>query len=225
MSTLEERIEQCTRVLQHVAQSHRPARVASSLGPEDMVLTDLVYRSNLALDVFTLDTGRLPEATQRLLAQIQETYGRAPRVYFPQAQDVEAFVSTYGINGFYHSIEARRACCGARKVVSLRRALAGAQAWVTGLRREQSPTRETLAEHAWDEEFGLVKYNPLLDWSRAQVWDYLKRFRVPVNALHDQGFASIGCSPCTRAIGADEPERAGRWWWEHPTTKECGLHR
>ncbi len=225
MSTLEERIKQCLQVLEQVAQTHTPALLASSLGAEDMVLTDLIYRSRLALEVFTLDTGRLPEATQRLLAQVQETYGRAPRVYFPQAQDVEVFVSTYGINGFYHSVEARRACCGARKVVSLRRALQGAQAWVTGLRREQSPTRETLQERAWDAEFGLWKYNPLLDWSREQVWEYLKRFRVPVNALHDQGFASIGCSPCTRAIGPDEPERAGRWWWEHPATKECGLHQ
>ncbi len=225
MNTLDALITHTTQVLHQVAQAHAPALLASSLGAEDMVLTDMIYRSDIALEIFTLDTGRLPEATQRLLAQVHDTYGRAPRVYFPQSQDVEAYVSTYGINGFYHSVEARRACCGARKVVSLRRALEGAQAWVTGLRREQSPTRGALEERSWDEEYGLVKYNPLLDWTRAQVWAYLKRFRVPVNALHDQGFASIGCSPCTRAIGPEEPERAGRWWWEHPATKECGLHR
>ncbi|MDE2624428.1 MAG: phosphoadenylyl-sulfate reductase [Betaproteobacteria bacterium] len=222
--TLDARIEETLLLLQRAAAEFQPLALASSLGAEDMVLTDLIFRNQLPVTVFTLDTGRLPEPTQRLMARVREHYGQPIRIYFPEAADVEQFVAQHGVNGFYEGIAQRRACCGIRKVAPLRRALAGQKAWITGLRRDQSPTRTALAVQAWDEEHGLTKFSPLADWSQEEVWTYLRAHHVPYNALHDQGYASIGCSPCTRAIQAGEDERAGRWWWEHPETKECGLH-
>lgn len=218
------RVQETLALLQRAARDFQPIALASSLGAEDMVLTDLIFRNHLPVDIFTLDTGRLPEPTQRLLARVQETYGQTIRVFFPESVAVEALVAKHGVNGFYHSIEARQACCAVRKVAPLKRALAGRRAWLTGLRRDQSPTRAALALEAWDADHGLVKFSPLAEWTREDVWAYLNTHHVPYNALHDQGFASIGCSPCTRAIQAGEDERAGRWWWEHPETKECGLH-
>ncbi|MDE2132376.1 MAG: phosphoadenylyl-sulfate reductase [Betaproteobacteria bacterium] len=222
--TLDARIEETLLLLQRAVAEFQPLALASSLGAEDMVLTDLIFRNQLPVTVFTLDTGRLPEPTQRLMARVREHYGQPIRIYFPEAADVEQFVAQHGVNGFYEGIAQRRACCGIRKVAPLRRALAGQKAWITGLRRDQSPTRTALAVQAWDEEHGLTKFSPLADWSQEEVWSYLRAHHVPYNALHDQGYASIGCSPCTRAIQAGEDERAGRWWWEHPETKECGLH-
>ncbi len=198
--------------------------MASSLGAEDMVLTDLIFRAGMPIQIFTLDTGRLHEQTLRVLARVRETYGRAVRVYFPEAAGVETLVAEQGINGFYESIDARKACCKVRKVLPLRRALAGRKAWITGLRREQSPTRAELALEAWDADFAIAKWSPLADWTESEVWAYLRANKVPYNALHDQGFLSIGCAPCTRAVQPGEDARAGRWWWEHPETKECGLH-
>ena len=198
--------------------------LASSLGAEDMVITDLICRKNLPIRIFTLDTGRLPEATYRLLDRVFEHYGRRIEVFWPALEDVEKLVREQGVNGFYHALAARRACCGARKVKPLARALSGQQGWITGLRRDQSPTRSDLVAETWDEGHGLVKYSPLLDWSREEVWAVLKEYRVPYNALHDQGYASIGCAPCTRAVQPGEDERAGRWWWESSDSKECGLH-
>ena len=198
--------------------------MASSLGAEDMVLTDLILRGDLPIQIFTLDTGRLHEQTLRVLARTRETYGRAIRVFFPAAPDVETLVATQGINGFYDSVDARKACCRARKVLPLQRALAGRQAWITGLRREQSPTRAELQAAGWDADHGIAKWSPLADWTDAEIWAYLRSHKVPYNALHDQGFLSIGCAPCTRAVQPGEDARAGRWWWEHPETKECGLH-
>jgi phosphoadenosine phosphosulfate reductase len=218
------RVQETLALLQRAARDFHPLAMASSLGAEDMVLTDLIFKNRLPVDIFTLDTGRLPEPTQRLMARVQETYGQSIRVYFPEAAAVEALVARQGVNGFYHSIEARQACCAVRKVVPLGRALAGKKAWITGLRRDQSSTRAALLVEAWDAEHGLTKFSPLADWTRDAVWEYLKTHHVPYNALHDQGFASIGCSPCTRAIQEGDDERAGRWWWEHPETKECGLH-
>ncbi len=218
------RVQETLALLQRAARDFQPIALASSLGAEDMVLTDLIFRNHLPVDIFTLDTGRLPEPTQRLLARVQETYGQTIRVFFPESVAVETLVAKHGVNGFYHSIEARQACCAVRKVAPLKRALAGRRAWLTGLRRDQSPTRAALALEAWDADHGLVKFSPLAEWTREDVWAYLNTHHVPYNALHDQGFASIGCSPCTRAIQAGEDERAGRWWWEHPETKECGLH-
>ncbi len=221
---LNHRVQETLALLQRAARDFQPLAMASSLGAEDMVLTDLIFKNHLPVEIFTLDTGRLPEPTQRLMARVQETYGQSIRVYFPEAIAVEALVSRQGVNGFYHDIAARQACCAVRKVVPLGRALTGRKAWITGLRREQSSTRAALEVEAWDADHNLTKFSPLADWSRDAVWDYLKAHHVPYNVLHDQGFASIGCSPCTRAIAAGEDERAGRWWWEHPETKECGLH-
>lgn len=198
--------------------------MASSLGAEDMVLTDLILRERLPIRIFTLDTGRLHEQTLRVLARISDTYGQDVRVYFPSAGDVESLVAAQGINGFYQSVDARKACCRVRKVLPLARALTGRQAWITGLRREQSPTRAELRAEAWDADHGIAKWSPLADWNEAEVWAYLRAHKVPYNALHDQGFLSIGCAPCTRAVQPGEDARAGRWWWEHPETKECGLH-
>ncbi len=222
--SLEIRIQETLTLLQRAARDFQPLVMASSLGAEDMVLTDLIFKHDLPVDIFTLDTGRLPEATQRLMARVQEVYGKPIRVVFPESAAVEALVAQNGVNGFYHSIEARLACCAVRKVAPLKRALAGQKAWLTGLRRDQSPTRATVASEAWDADHGLTKFSPLAEWTRADVWSYLKAQQVPYNPLHDQGFASIGCSPCTRALQPGEDERAGRWWWEHPETKECGLH-
>ncbi len=217
-------VQETLALLQRAAHEFQPLAMASSLGAEDMVLTDLIFKNHLPVDIFTLDTGRLPEPTQRLMARVQETYGQRIRVVFPETAAVEALVAQQGVNGFYHSMAARQACCAVRKVVPLGRALIGKKAWLTGLRREQSPTRAALLEEAWDADHGLTKFSPLARWTREEVWEYIETHRVPYNALHDQGFASIGCGPCTRATQAGEDERAGRWWWEHPETKECGLH-
>jgi phosphoadenosine phosphosulfate reductase len=198
--------------------------MASSLGAEDMVLADLIFRSRLPIQIFTLDTGRLHEQTLRVLARTRDTYGCAIRVYFPAAPDVETLVQAQGINGFYESVDARMACCRVRKVLPLSRALAGRNAWITGLRREQSPTRAELLVESWDADHAIAKWSPLADWSEGEVWAYLRANKVPYNALHDQGFLSIGCAPCSRAVQPGEDPRAGRWWWEHPETKECGLH-
>jgi len=201
-----------------------PVAFASSMGAEDMVLTDLIYWRNLDIEIFTIDTGRLPPETHALIAAAAAHYGQTATVYVPRAESVEGFVSTYGINGFFDSIDARKACCHARKVEPLRRALAGKRAWVTGLRSGQASTREALLSSTFDEGNGLQKINPLAQWSDTEVWEYLRSNDVPYNALHDQNFPSIGCAPCTRAIQPGEDIRAGRWWWENPDTKECGLH-
>jgi phosphoadenosine phosphosulfate reductase len=203
---------------------HASLVMASSLGPEDMVLTDLILKQRMPIQIFSLDTGRLNEQTLRMLARVKEQYGIAIQVYFPESADVESLVMAQGINGFYESVEARKACCRVRKVLPLKRALTGRRAWITGLRREQSPTRSDLAIEAWDEDHQLAKWSPLADWTEAEVWAYIKAHKVPYNALHDQGFLSIGCAPCTRAVQEGEDARAGRWWWEHPDSKECGLH-
>ncbi len=220
------------QVLQELCLSHPKLSFASSLGLEDMVLTDLIARHQLPIGIFTLDTGRLHEETYALLSQVERHY--APlriKVIAPAAQAVEALVSKIGINGFYDSTEARKACCSVRKIEPLKRALEDSQAWITGLRREQSEARTALSFKSIDPLTGLDKYNPLLEWSVEAVQNYLERHRVPVNALHALGFPSIGCAPCTRAISFGEHPRAGRWWWEQEQSQgiesapqECGLH-
>ncbi len=212
------------RLLRQVATDHAPVVFANSLGAEDMVLTDLIWREAIDIAIFSLDTGRLPTETYELIARAEQHYGKRIDVRFPEAGSVQSFVTAHGINGFYDSIEARKACCHARKVEPLRRILAGKSAWVTGLRAAQSTTREALAVIADDAANGLLKISPLADWSEAEVWAYLNANHVPYNALHDKGYPSIGCGPCTRAIQPGEDVRAGRWWWENPETKECGLH-
>jgi phosphoadenosine phosphosulfate reductase len=215
------------QVLTELCARYRKLSFASSLGMEDMVLTDFIARHQLPIDIFTLDTGRLPEETYSLLALATEHYAPLKiRVIAPEAQMIESLVTSIGINGFYKSLEARKACCAARKIEPLKRALAGAQAWITGLRQEQSEARTAITFQMADPLTGLDKYNPLLAWTHEDVQAYLNHYRVPVNALHAQGYPSLGCAPCTRAVQPNEHPRAGRWWWEAPEAagQECGLH-
>ncbi|MDP8567701.1 phosphoadenylyl-sulfate reductase [Methylophilus aquaticus] len=197
---------------------------ANSYGAEDMVLTDIIAKESLAIEIFSLDTGRLPAETYTLMGEVESHYQTKPVVFFPKHEAVETYVRHHGINAFYESIELRKACCHMRKVEPLQRALAGKQAWVTGMRAEQATTRASLPTQEYDAGNQLEKFNPLSDWTEKEVWAYIRMFDVPYNALHDQFYPSIGCAPCTRAVAMGEDIRAGRWWWEDPTSKECGLH-
>ncbi len=197
---------------------------ASSLGAEDQVITHMLAKLSKSANIFTLDTGRVFPETYDLLHRTVNRYGLQIKSYYPDTVQVEEMVNSKGINLFYESIENRKLCCHVRKIDPLRRALTGMDAWITGLRREQSVTRTDLKIVEWDGGNGLIKINPLLEWSEEQVWDYIKNNAIPYNKLHDQGFPSIGCQPCTRAIEKGEDLRAGRWWWELPDSKECGLH-
>jgi phosphoadenosine phosphosulfate reductase len=197
---------------------------ATSLGAEDQVITYMISKIDNSANIITLDTGRVFPETYDLLHRTVNRYGIAIKSYYPDTTQVEEMVNTKGINLFYESIENRKLCCHVRKIVPLRRALQGMDAWITGLRREQSVTRTDLKVVEWDAANGLIKINPLLEWSETQVWDFIKSNDIPYNKLHDQGFPSIGCQPCTRAIEKGEDLRAGRWWWEMPDSKECGLH-
>ena len=197
---------------------------ASSLGAEDQVLTDLIARVAPSTPMFTIDTGRLPQETYDLLEDTSARYGLAIEVLFPDPADVEPMVCRRGPNLFRRGVEDRKLCCHVRKVKPLQRRLAGLEAWICGLRREQAVTRQSIQKIEWDEAFGLYKINPLADWTEQQVWDYIRKNGVPYNSLHDQGYPSIGCAPCTRAVKPGEDLRAGRWWWENPEHKECGLH-
>lgn len=211
-------------LLQNVARDYAPVVFANSLGAEDVVLTDLILEHQLPIGIFSLDTGRLAPETYELLAAVEKHYGQRIEVYSPRHDLVEAYVSAHGINGFYDAIDARKGCCEARKLEPLRRALAGKQAWITGLRASQSATRTALKTVAYDHGNQLVKISPLADWSEEDVWVYIRAHKLPYNKLHDRGYPSIGCAPCTRAVAPGEDVRAGRWWWESPETKECGLH-
>jgi phosphoadenosine phosphosulfate reductase len=222
--TLDMRIGETRDRLRQAVQAHTPAAFSSSFGLEDMVILDLIEAAGLDVDVFTLDTGRLHDETLALIAQARKRYQRPIRVMFPAAGDVEAFVLEHGVNAFYDSIALRKRCCELRKLAPLRRALHGKALWITGLRREQSVTRSDVQVLARDEPYGLMKLNPLADWTEGDLWEYVRRFEVPTNPLHERGFPSIGCVPCTRAVLPGEDARAGRWWWEQPTTRECGLH-
>lgn len=221
---LEQRIDTAKEVLKEIANTHSPATLANSFGAEDMVLTDLICKTVPDIEIFSLDTGRLPDETYQLMQRAMQRYDIQFKVYFPDHEMVEDYIQNHGPNAFYDSVELRKRCCFIRKVQPLQRALKGKKAWITGLRREQSPTRESLPVSEWDEGNKLQKFNPLTDWSHQNVWDYIRHFDVPYNALHDQHYPSIGCAPCTRAIAAGEDIRAGRWWWENPESKECGLH-
>lgn len=196
----------------------------TSLGLEDQVLTHLIFANDLAIEVATLDTGRLFPETYALWAETEMQYGKRIRGFAPERGHVEALLADQGINGFYLSPDARKACCEIRKMVPLRRALAGASAWVTGLRASQSANRAGMALAGHDAGFGILKVNPLIDWSREEAAAFAAANDVPLNPLHGQGFLSIGCQPCTRALRPGEDERAGRWWWEGDKARECGLH-
>ena len=196
---------------------------STSLGQEDQVLTDHIFTNNLDIDVFTLDTGRLFQETYDVLSSSQKKYGRSIRTCFPDHKEVEELVANQGINGFYDSVQNRKDCCFVRKINPLKRALKSYAVWVTGLCGEQSENRSHFKVFEYDPQFEIIKFNPLMNWTRQEVLDYLKSFNIPQNSLHNQGYVSIGCAPCTRAVKVGEPSRAGRWWWES-SHKECGLH-
>ncbi|MDR0509765.1 MAG: phosphoadenylyl-sulfate reductase [Rikenellaceae bacterium] len=198
--------------------------LSSSLGLEDQVLTDMICAVDAKARIFTLDTGRLFPETYSLIDKTNMRYGIRIELFFPDHTLVEKMTSTKGVNLFYESIEQRRECCRVRKLEPLGRAFKGLDAWICGLRREQSVTRRDMQTVEWDEGNALIKVNPLIDWTEEQLRDYIKTNNVPYNVLHDKGFPSIGCQPCTRAVAQGEDVRAGRWWWEAPEHKECGLH-
>lgn len=223
-ATLEAKIKQSKQLLIEIAGDYAPATFANSFGAEDMVATDLICKFVPEIEIFSLDTGRLPQETHSVIQAAMAHYQREFIIYAPESSDVEAYVRKNGPDAFYDSVELRKACCRIRKVLPLQRALQGKKAWVTGMRAEQSPTRGELPQSEWDEGNGLQKFNPLSSWSNKEVWAYIRHFDVPYNKLHDQHYASIGCAPCTRAIAVGEDIRAGRWWWEDPDNKECGLH-
>jgi len=212
-------------VLRYFLQTYKgKIAQASSFGAEDQVLSDLILRNDPEGKIFTLDTGRLPEETYTVMDQTNQKYGIKIEVYFPDLLEVEVLYKTQGINGFRENVNNRKWCCHVRKIAPLQRAVRNLDVWITGLRRSQSPTRETMRLVEWDEANGLIKLNPLIEWSEEKIWSYIKSYKIPYNVLHDQGYPSIGCAPCSRAVGEGEDIRAGRWWWETPEHKECGLH-
>jgi len=210
--------------LSDIGHRFRRAALASSLSAEDMVMTHAIAALGAPIEVFVIDTGRLHAETLAVLAELQRRYALAVEVLRPQPDAVAAYVERHGANAFYDRVDLRRRCCQITKVEPLERALAGRDAWLTGQRRAQSSTRSTLEVEERDDERGIIKFNPLAAWSDETVWSYVQQHDVPVNALHARGYPSIGCEPCTRAIRPGEDPRAGRWWWEHSASKECGLH-
>jgi phosphoadenosine phosphosulfate reductase len=221
---LEQKAAAVRQQLADSVREHGRVVYSNSLGAEAMVLTDIIWSHVPEIDIFSIDTGRLHEETYELLEKLQRRYKRSIRLVYPDAQALEKLVAGQGVNGFYHSLESRLACCHVRKVEPFRRAVAGYSAWVTGVRREQSATRAQAQPIEWDTENSMHKVSPLLDWTEEQVWQYIRARKLPYNSLHDRQFPSIGCSPCTRAIQPGENRRAGRWWWEQPESRECGLH-
>lgn len=218
--TLEEKLKQIANLIQGKIV------FSTSFGMEDQVISHTIFSQNIKnIEVFTLDTGRFFTETYTVWDKTQLQYNAKIKAYYPNTNDIENFINEYGINPFYNSIELRKACCFIRKVEPLKRALNGTTIWITGLRAEQSDNRNSLKEIEWDDEKQLYKFNPLLNWSTDEVLEYLKQNGIPYNALHDKGFVSIGCAPCTRAINPGDDFRAGRWWWEDQSKKECGLHQ
>lgn len=211
-------------LLGRIAAEHGPSALASSLSVEDMVLTDAILRGGHGIEIFTLDTGRLHGDTLAVIDAIRDRYGYEVKLFKPLAQEVARYVAQNGRDAFYRSTELRKRCCEIRKVEPLARALEGRQSWITGLRREQSMTRARLGTEEFDDVHGVAKFNPLAEWSEDEVWTYLRAFDVPYNALYDQGYRSVGCAPCSRPVVEGEDVRAGRWWWEAPQQRECGLH-
>lgn len=197
---------------------------ATSMGSEDQVITSMIYSLDKNTRIITLDTGRMFQETYDLIAQTNDHFSINIEVYFPDNKRVEEMVKEKGINLFYESVENRKLCCGIRKNESLKRALKGMNAWICGLRKDQTVTRFYNKVVEWDEQYGLLKVNPLINWTEKQVWGYIRENNIPYNILHDRGFPSIGCQPCSRAIQPGEDSRAGRWWWETEENKECGIH-
>jgi len=224
MSDLHRRVAETRAILSRIARDYSPAVFASSLAAEDMVLTDLILKERLPIGIFSLETGRLHPETLSMIERVKQTYDYDIALFKPQQEAVDAYVAQNGLNAFYDSVAMRKECCRIRKVEPLGRALSGNKAWITGQRRSQSTTRLELSVQEDDLGHDMQKFNPLADWSEQDVWDYLREHQVPYNVLHDRGYPSIGCEPCTRAIEPGEDVRAGRWWWENPASKECGLH-
>lgn len=219
-----EKVKALETLLTDAASEFDSIALASSLAAEDNVLFDAIARLRLNIRVFSLNTGRLNQQTLDVAPALLAKYGHTVQWFEPQAEAVENYVNTKGLDAFYESTALRKECCGIRKVEPLAHALKGAKAWITGQRQAQAATRSTLPVREFDADRGIEKFNPLADWSEADVWTYVRQYDVPVNKLHFEGFPSIGCEPCTRAITIGEDIRAGRWWWEDPTSKECGLH-
>ena len=226
INTAQEQLKDASaeEIIAYAAQQLESPVFASSLGQEDQVITDLLVKGGLDIPIFTLDTGRLFPETYDLIEATESKYNLKIQVAFPDAGEVEEMVAEQGINLFHKSIEARKRCCGVRKIHPLKRFLGASSGWICGLRRDQSPTRTEMHAVEWDAGNGIPKFNPLINWSIEDVQTYLKENDVPYNVLHDQGFISIGCACCTRAVKPGEDIRAGRWWWETPEQKECGLH-
>jgi phosphoadenosine phosphosulfate reductase len=218
------RIDTARALLAEAANDYGPAVLASSMGAEDMVLIDLISRDRLPIATFMLDTGRLHAETLELVERTRARYRIDIDIYRPDPATLDGYIAANGVDAIFTSIDLRKECCRIRKVEPLSRALAGKGSWVTGLRRSQSVTRAGIPEKSWDAEHGLYKFSPLAAWAHDDVWDYIRDRKVPTNPLHDKGFVSIGCAPCTRAIQPGEDERAGRWWWENAENRECGLH-
>lgn len=221
---IKSKVSHLEALLSKASREFKSLRLASSLAAEDNILFDVVARLELDIAIFSLNTGRLHAETLAVAQQLQDKYGFAPQWFEPESSAVEQYIQQKGMNAFYESVELRKECCNLRKVEPLSRALQGADAWITGQRQAQAATRTTLPEREYDTTRGIEKFNPLADWSEADVWTYIKQYKVPVNTLHFSGFPSIGCEPCTRAITIGEDIRSGRWWWEDPSSKECGLH-
>jgi phosphoadenosine phosphosulfate reductase len=197
---------------------------STSFGWEDQVITHMIFANHIPIKVFTLETGRLFPETYYVWNRTMEMYGQPIHAYYPQSEALERMVNTKGPNSFYESVDNRKECCGIRKLEPLNRALAGNQCWITGIRAEQSVNRQDMHNVEWDEQHQLTKFHPIFEWTLEDVKAYIKQYNVPYNTLHDKGFPSIGCLPCTRAIREGEDFRAGRWWWEDQSKKECGLH-
>lgn len=210
--------------LQDTGARFSKVRFATSLAAEDMVITDAISKTKTSIALFTLATGRLHQETVDMVKTTEDHYGLRIDKIYPDEDDVDAFVDQYGMNGFYDGEEAKKACCGARKIKPLNAALIGADAWLTGQRREQSTTRTELHFEEMDEARGIAKFNPLFDWTGSDIWAYIKQENVPIHPLHLKGYPSIGCEPCTRQVKQGEDIRAGRWWWLQSDSKECGLH-
>lgn len=206
-----------------ISKRFSDVRFATSLAAEDMVITDAISKADANIKLFTLATGRLHQETVDMVKTTEDRYGILIEKVYPNEDDVQAFIDQYGMNGFYDGEEPKKACCGARKIKPLNAALLGADAWITGQRREQSTTRTELNLEE-DDARGIAKFNPLFDWAEADIWAYIKQENVPIHPLHFKGYPSIGCEPCTRQVKKGEDIRAGRWWWLQSDSKECGLH-
>jgi phosphoadenosine phosphosulfate reductase len=221
---LGDKVQTTVELLRAAVQDYGKVVYANSLGAESMVLTDLIWTQVPQIEIFSIDTGRLHEETYQLLERLERRYQRRVRLYYPEPAALEAYTAENGINGFYNGLAERQSCCHIRKVEPFRRAIRDAGAWVTGVRHEQSVQRAQAKAVDFDAPNGLYKISPILDWTNDDVWTYIRSNKLPYNPLHDRGFPSIGCAPCTRAVEPGADSRSGRWWWENADSKECGLH-